>query len=38
METRQHFTNELHVMYQDVLQMGTLVEEALRKALTAVTN
>ncbi|HKK47971.1 MAG TPA: phosphate signaling complex protein PhoU [Alkalispirochaeta sp.] len=38
METRQHFSNELHIMYQDVLQMGTLVEEALRKALTAVTN
>jgi phosphate transport system protein len=25
-------------MYQNVLRMGTLVEEALRKALTAVTN
>ena len=38
METRQHFTNELHQMYQDVLQMATLVEEALRKALTAVST
>ena len=36
METRQHFVNQLHEMYQDVLRMGTLVEEALRKALTAV--
>ena len=36
MESRQHFTNELNLMYQDVLQMGTLVEEALQKALTAV--
>ena len=38
METRQHFSDELHRMYQDVLHMGTLVEEALRKALTAVTT
>lgn len=38
MESRRHFSKELHQMYQDVLQMGTLVEEALRKALSAVTN
>lgn len=38
MEARQHFSGQLHTMYQEVLQMGTLVEEALRKALAAVTN
>jgi phosphate transport system protein len=38
METRYHLENELTLMYQDVLQMGTLVEEALQKALTAVTK
>lgn len=38
MESRQHFAQQLQMMYQDVLQMGTLVEEALRKALTAVNN
>lgn len=37
-QTRQHFQDQLHLMYQDVLHMGTLVEEALQKALTAVTN
>ncbi|MCG8481360.1 MAG: phosphate transport system regulatory protein PhoU, partial [Spirochaetales bacterium] len=38
MQPRQHFSEQLHEMYQEVLQMGTLVEEALQKALTAVTN
>ena len=38
MQTRQHFQEQLHDMYQDVLRMGTLVEEALQKALTAVTT
>ncbi|MDA3949725.1 MAG: phosphate signaling complex protein PhoU [Spirochaeta sp.] len=38
MQSRQHFQEQLHNMYQDVLRMGTLVEEALQKALTAVTN
>lgn len=38
MDARLHFTNELNLMYRDVVQMGTLVEEALGKALTAVTN
>lgn len=38
MQTRHHFQEQLHTMYQDVLRMGTLVEEALQKALTAVTN
>lgn len=38
MESRQHFANQLNLMYQDVLQMGTLVEEALRKAVTAVNS
>lgn len=38
METRQRFTNELQAMYRDVSTMGTLVEEALRKALSAVKN
>lgn len=38
MQTRHHFQEELHEMYQTVLRMGTLVEEALQKALTAVTN
>lgn len=33
---RQHFREQLDQMYQDVLHMGTLVEEALRKALTAI--
>ena len=35
---RQHFHEQLDQMYQDVLHMGTLVEEALRKALTAISN
>ncbi len=38
MQPRQHFSEQLREMYQEVLQMGTLVEEALQKALTAVTN
>lgn len=38
MQARQHFQERLHEMYQDVLRMGTLVEEALQKALTAVSN
>ncbi len=38
MQYRHHFQEQLHHMYEDVLKMGTLVEEALRKALKAVTN
>ncbi|MFP4210206.1 MAG: phosphate signaling complex protein PhoU [Alkalispirochaeta sp.] len=38
MQTRHHFQELLHEMYQNVLRMATLVEEALQKALTAVTN
>ena len=38
MDVRHHFQEQLHEMYQAVLRMGTLVEEALQKALTAVTN
>lgn len=36
MQVRHHFQEQLHEMYQEVLQMGTLVEEALQKALTAI--
>ncbi len=36
MQTRHQFHEELHEMYQEVLQMGTRVEEALQKAITAV--
>lgn len=38
MQVRHQFQEELHEMYQEVLQMGTLVEEALQKALTAIAN
>ncbi len=38
MERRQYFGEKLHNMYQDVLKMGALVEEALQKAITAVST
>ena len=37
-QTRHHFTQSLKEMYQSILRMGTLVEEALRKALTSVST
>lgn len=37
-QTRHHFTQALQEMYQSILRMGTLVEEALRKALTSVST
>lgn len=37
-QTRHHFTKALDDMYQSILRMGTLVEEALRKALTSVST
>jgi phosphate transport system protein len=38
MERRQYFGEKLHTMYQDVLKMGALVEEALQSAITAVST
>jgi phosphate transport system protein len=38
MPVRQHFTDELNTMYQDILKMGSLVESALKKAVTALSN
>lgn len=38
MEIRQKFTDQMAEVYQHILRMGALVEEALHKALTAVRN
>jgi phosphate transport system protein len=35
MTTRLHFHKALQELHQDILKMGTMVEEALKKALTA---
>lgn len=37
-QTRHHFAQALKDMYQSILRMGALVEEALRKALTSVST
>jgi len=38
MEIRQKFNSQMAEVYQHILRMGALVEEALHKALTAVRN
>ena len=38
MEIRQKFNDQMADVYQHILRMGALVEEALHKALTAVRN
>jgi phosphate transport system protein len=38
MNQRHHFQEDLKALYQNILKMGTLVEEALRKALTALST
>ncbi len=38
MNVRKHYIEELNTLYQDILKMGTLVEESLRRALTALQN
>lgn len=38
MPARQHFTEELNRMHQDILRMGSLVESALKKALAALSE
>lgn len=38
MPARQHFTEELNTMHQDILKMGSLVESALKKALVALSE
>lgn len=38
MELRQHFSQDLQSLYDNILRMGTMVEEAHRKALIALSN
>jgi phosphate transport system protein len=38
MAPRKHFLSQLDKMYQDVLRMGALVEEALKKSVTALAS
>lgn len=38
MAPRKYFLSQLDKMYQDVLRMGALVEEALKKAVTALAS
>ncbi|MFP4441718.1 MAG: phosphate signaling complex PhoU family protein [Spirochaetia bacterium] len=37
MEGRTHFAEAMKDLYQDIVRMGTLVEEALRKALISLS-
>lgn len=38
MELRHHFSENLSSLHQDILRMGTAVEEALQKAIVAFSN
>lgn len=38
MELRHHFSESLQALHQDILRMGTTVEEALRKAIVALSE
>ncbi len=38
MELRQHFSANMGRLYQNILRMGTMVEEALKKALVAISD
>jgi len=38
MELRQHFSQSMSVLYQNILRMGTMVEEAHQKALIALSD
>ncbi|HUX12773.1 MAG TPA: phosphate signaling complex protein PhoU [Spirochaetia bacterium] len=38
MELRQHFSANMSQLYQNILRMGTMVEEALKKSLVAISN